>query len=121
MPTPVFPEIGCGAVAQYPASFEVAHAVRVQRSVDGTEQRFLRSGQSWRRWLIRLQRLTEEDAGKLREFFASVQGRATAFRFRDPWTMQWHEPCWFESDILSLDQLGDDQLQGELTIATKEG
>lgn len=117
---PDFPQIGCHAVAQYPSSLELAYAVTVQRSVDGSEQRFVRPGRSRRGWRIQLARLSESDAWRVTEFFGSLKGRATSFRFQDPWTGAWHEPCWFDLDVLPLTQQSDDLLQGELLISTPE-
>jgi uncharacterized protein (TIGR02217 family) len=120
MPLAEFPELSCGSVAQYPSRFAVMRKVTIQRTVDGLEQRFVRRGQARRRWQIRWQQLSEADAVKLREFFEAVRGRATGFRFRDPWTGQWHEPCWFESDAMGFEHRGTNQLRGELTITTRE-
>ncbi len=117
---PDFPQIGCRAVAQYPSSFELSFAVAVQRAVDGSEQRFLRPGRSQHTWRIQLANLRAQDARRVMDFFASLRGRATSFRFRDPWTGHWHEPCWFRSDTLLLTHLADDSLQGELLISTTE-
>ncbi len=117
---PDFPQIGCHAVAQYPSSYELSYAVTVQTAVDGTEQRFVRRGSSKRGWHVRLARLNTEDAQRVAEFFVSVKGRAASFRFQDPWTGQWHEPCWFDSDTLNLTYEGDDWLTGELRISASE-
>lgn len=118
---PDFPSIGCHAVAQYPSAFEVTFPLVIQRSVDGIEQRFLRPGQARRGWRILLQRLSEADAQTVMAFFRSVKGRASSFRFQDPWTGQWHEPCWFQSDTLPLLHTSDDRFEGELLITAPEG
>jgi len=117
---PDFPQIGCSAVAQYPSSLGLSWPTVVQRSVDGSEQRFVRPGEVRRSWRIRLERLTESDAQRVADFFRAVKARATPFRFQDPWTSLWHDPCWFDSDELELIHRGDDMLQGELRISTTE-
>lgn len=113
---PDFPEIGCHAIAQYPSSFELRAPVVVQRYVDGTEQRFLDRLPATRTWRIQLQRLSEADATLVRDFFRAVAGSGTSFRFQDPWTAEWIEPCWFRTDELSLDHIADDLFTGELDI-----
>jgi hypothetical protein len=50
----------------------------------------------------------------------SLQGRAGSFRFQDPWTGQWHEPCWFDTDTLSLTHQSDDRARADLRITTAE-
>lgn len=117
---PDFPEIGCYAVAQYPSSFELAWPVVVQTAVNGSEQRFARPGRASRTWQIRLERLSEEDANEVWGFFRQLKGRASTFRFRDPWTEQWHDPCWFDTDELAFTHLSEGVFQGELLITTKE-
>ena len=117
---PDFPEIGCHAVAQYPASFTILAPTVIQQYVDGSEQRFPGDIRMRRTWTIRLQRLDEASTERVRNFFASVAGRATSFRFRDPWTGVWFETCWFNSDALSLDHLRNGVFAGELEIIAED-
>lgn len=117
---PDFPEIGCGAIAQYPSSYEIQAPAVIQHYVDGSEQRFASHAKRQRIWRIGLQRLSEADAVRVREFYASVAGRTSGFRFRDPWTGTWFEPCWFKNDSLVLDHWHDDVFAGEIEIYTED-
>lgn len=117
---PDFPQIGCASVAQHPSSFDVSWPGVVQRSVDGSEQRFVRPGMRNRVWRIRLDRLGEADTHRVFSFFRSMKGRATSFRFLDPWSNVWHEPCWFATDELQFVHEDMDRLRGTLLITTKE-
>lgn len=117
---PNFPVIGCHAVAQYPSAFETSFAVSIQRAVDGSEQRFVRPGQARRSWRILLHRLHPEDAERVVGFFTSLQGRASSFRFQDPWTGQWYEPCWFDTDTLPVTHESDQHARADLRIVTAE-
>lgn len=117
---PDFPEIGCHAVAQYPASFEILAPTIVQQYVDGGEQRFPGSARMRRTWTVRLQRLDEASAGRVCDFFASVAGRATSFRFRDPWTGAWFDPCWFKTDSLPFEHVREGAFTGEIEIFAED-
>ncbi|MCC6261965.1 MAG: DUF2460 domain-containing protein [Bryobacterales bacterium] len=117
---PDFPEIGCHAVAQHPASFEILAPVVIQRYVDGGEQRFPAGFPMQRSWTIRLQRLNEADAARVTGFFESVAGRATSFRFRDPWTGVWFETCWFKSDALALEHTHNGMFAVEIEIFAED-
>ncbi len=117
---PDFPEIGCQAIAQYPSSYEIVAPTVIQQYVDGGEQRFATTDAIRRTWVLRLDRLSESDANRVWDFFESVNGRSASFRFKDPWTNAWVEPCWFESDSLAFDHLSDGVFQGELHIYAEE-
>lgn len=117
---PDFPDIGCHSVAQYPASFEIHAPTVIQQYVDGGEQRFPSGDPMQRAWRIRLERLDEASANRVRRFFESVAGSATSFRFRDPWTGAWFDTCWFKNDVLVLDHLRDGVFAGELEIYAED-
>ncbi len=117
---PDFPAIGCHAVAQYPASFEILAPVVIQRYIDGGEQRFPGTGRMRRTWTIRLRSLDEASAGRVADFFASVSGRATSFRFQDPWTGEWFDTCWFKDDALALEHTRNGMFAGEIEIFAED-
>ena len=71
---PDFPEIGCQAVVQYPASVEILTPTVIQQYVDGSEQRFPSHTRMRRTWTIRLQRLDEASAERILNFFNSWLG-----------------------------------------------
>ena len=112
-----FPKLKTGAVMQYPASRSVEGATQVFRFVDGSEQRF-RQRLVARRWVIRLERLDEEELQRLEEFFGSVQGRAGSFSFTDPWDDVAHDDCSLEGDEMVVEVSGE--MRGRTVLVVRE-
>lgn len=98
-----FPALKTGAVMQYPAQRGLSFATRVGCFVDGSEQRHREFPSGLRRWIIRLDLLTEEEMVTLEEFFRSQQGQAGTFEFPDPWDGLTYSNCSFESEEAALD------------------
>lgn len=98
-----FPTLKTGAVAQYPAERAQQHSTNVYEFVDGSEQRFSGFAAPLRRWLIRLNQLTEAEMRTLEEFFESQVGASGSFSFTDPWDAAVYPDCSLESDVLRLD------------------
>ena len=98
-----FPLLKTGAVAQDGSLTAVTFGTRVVRFADGDEQRFrLRRGPS-RRWMIRLELLTDEEAAAIASFLDARQGRHGRFSFFDPWDELEYPDCSLESDSQLLD------------------
>lgn len=81
-----FPVLSTGAVGQYPMARGVSYNVEVIRFMDGSDQRYLTRGKPLRRWLIKLDQLTEAELGRLEQFFDSAQGNFESFDFPDPFS-----------------------------------
>jgi hypothetical protein len=64
----------------------VSYNVEVIRFMDGSDQRYLTRGKPLRRWLIKLDQLTEAELGQLEQFFESAQGNFGSFEFPDPFS-----------------------------------
>lgn len=79
-----FPVLSSGAVTQYPTVFASGQAVQVIRFLDGSDQRYLMQGRTFRRWQIRLDLLNETEIAQLEAFFVAQQGDFAAFVFSDP-------------------------------------
>ena len=79
-----FPLLSSGAVTQYPTVFASGQAVQVIRFLDGSDQRYLTQGRTFRRWQIRLDLLNEMEIAELEAFFAAQQGDFSTFVFPDP-------------------------------------
>jgi hypothetical protein len=99
----LFPKLATGAVAQYPATRTIEHRTRVIQYTDGTEQRLSRRKAPVRRWIIKLDQLTEREVHDVLSFFAEVRGRAERFDFEDPWTGEIQPDCRFEQDDIAVD------------------
>lgn len=80
----IFPALSTGAVTQYPAPVSTGQAVQVVRFLDGSDQRYLMQGRTFRSWQIKLELLTESETAQIEAFFASQQGDFATFTFPDP-------------------------------------
>lgn len=103
-----FPKLRSGAVSQYPTGRGISYSTWVGQFVGGKEQRFREFPSSLLRWVIELQLLSAREAGELRAFFMSEQGRAGKFEFEDPWTGTVYADCSFESDENEIRWDGED-------------
>ena len=97
-----FPVLKTGAILQYPVTRAVSFATTVYRFLDGSEQRYREYAAPVRRWVVRLNLLTEAEIAEIDAFYAGVQGGANAFEFTDPWDGVLYSNCHFENDSLAL-------------------
>ena len=104
-----FPTLQTGAVAQYPTVREQRREAAVLRFVDGSEQRYRDSGNTTRRWMIRLDQLDEEELAAIERLFDEAQGRAGSFAFKDPLDGSVYENCSFDEDELTIARRDEDQ------------
>ncbi len=79
-----FPTLSSGAVSQYGLPIGFVWPAQVIRFVDGSDQRFLASGQMFRRWAINLNLLNESEIASVEAFFNALGGEYTTFTFPDP-------------------------------------
>ncbi len=79
-----FPLLSSGAVAQYPTVVSNGQATQAIRFLDGSDQRYLTQGRSYRQWQIRFDLLNETEIAQLELFFAAQQGDFATFVFPDP-------------------------------------
>lgn len=115
---PDFPQLRTGAVIQYPARRHFSFATRVLRFIDGTEQRFRLWPSVLHQWVIRLDLLTEEELGNLRDFHRSRAGQAQNFRFVDPWNEVEYVNCTFDGDDFEAVLRGEGR--GDLSLVVRE-
>ena len=93
-----FPQLRSGAVVQYPAMKTFRYSTELLRFLDGGEQRYRQQSGGLRRWLVRLDLLTEEEMERLEQFFIEQGGSSGSFTFHDPWEGTDYPDCSFESD-----------------------
>ena len=79
-----FPTLSTGAVTQYGSPTGFVWPAQVIRFLDGTDQRFLASGNVFRRWLINLRLLNESEIAAVEAFFSGLSGEYSTFTFPDP-------------------------------------
>jgi len=87
---------------QDPAEGRTSFATEVLRFVDGSEQRFRKSGKPVRRWVVRLDLLDEGEMKQLEVFFRAMQGALGSFRFLDPETGMLHSNCSLDQDKMGI-------------------
>lgn len=81
-----FPTLSTGAVSQYPAPLLTSQNVQAIRFLDGTDQRYMTQGRTYRTWEIRLDLLNEAELAQLETFFVQTAGDYASFGFPDPFT-----------------------------------
>jgi phage-related protein len=111
-----FPALNTGAVMQYPAQRSVEYATQVLRFVDGAEQRFAGYETSLRRWVIRLEKLSEDEMNRIVRFYSVQAGASGTFSFTDPWDGTVYPSCSFEDDEMTVGLNGENHLKTTLTI-----
>ena len=111
-----FPVLKTGAILQYPATRIVAFATSVYRFLDGSEQRYRDFAAPVRRWVVRLNLLTEGEIAELDRFYASLHGGASSFEFTDPWDGTVYPNCYFENDNLALQAQEEGRARTSFTI-----
>jgi hypothetical protein len=97
-----FPKLSTGALHQYPAATRIRFSTRVLKHVDGSEQRFPQFASGKREWVLELERLSDEEIGTLREFWADVQDTGGEFAFTDPVDGSVYQRCEFQQSSLEL-------------------
>jgi hypothetical protein len=94
-----FPLLSSGAFAQYPVSQLISYETEAIEFVDGQSQRCLVRGKRLRKWLLRLELISQEELATLEDFFRTHQGTYRPFTFLDPFTGETVFPCRFGADL----------------------
>ncbi len=103
-----FPLLSTGAVTQYPLEIATGQSSQVVRFLDGSDQRYRMQGHMLRRWLIRLDLLTETEIQSLELFFAAQSTGYSTFVFPDPYSGAAVINCRFGSDTLLTEYESED-------------
>jgi hypothetical protein len=113
-----FPLLKTGAVAQYPAGWNLSYATAVFNFLDGSQQKCRQLPAVSKSWVIQLDLLDDTELTGISEFFQSQQGRFGAFSFQDPWDGTVYPNCSFASDELQM--LLNDEGRGGLKLVIQE-
>jgi hypothetical protein len=111
-----FPRLKTGALTQYPTALELARPVETVRFLDMGRQAYVDSGDSLRRWRLRLNLLDESELAAVIEFFVAMRGSLGRFEFEDPATGEVVANCRFDDDELALSSSGEFNAQTALTV-----
>lgn len=93
-----FPRLSTNAVTQYPSARRFEAKTQVMRFVDGTEQRFRTLSRPQKRWMLRLDLISDEEYAALERFFEANGGADGEFTFVDPWDGQEYPDCSFDME-----------------------
>ncbi len=101
-----FPTLTSGAVTQYPLAQNTGQSVEVIRFLDGSDQRYLMQGRTFRQWQIRLSLLTDGEIEQIETFFEAQQGNYAPFTFPDPISGEDVPNCRFGTSGLLTEYVG---------------
>jgi hypothetical protein len=93
-----FPQLRTGAVLQYPSLKRVEYSTRVMTFIDGTEQRFREHTKTLQSWIVRLDKLTEDEIANVQGFVRKQFAGNSTFSFTDPWDDVVHSDCTLVGD-----------------------
>lgn len=79
-----FPLLSSGAATQYPTTVTNGQGVQVVRFLDGSDQRYLNQGRTFRQWQIHLDLLNDTEIAQVEAFFVAQSGNYSVFTFPDP-------------------------------------
>ena len=116
-----FPVLSSGAVTQYPAPLRFGQAAQVIRFLDGSDQRYLIQGRSFRSWEIRVDLLNGSEMQQIESFFTSMQGDYSKFLFPDPFTGQMVPNCRIGAPGVILEYVGEDVGAASLWVIETDG
>ena len=111
-----FPRLSTGAVMQYPSDRSHQYSTRVLKFVDGGEQRYREQSAAAKRWIVRLDALTDGEATDVEQFCLGCQGRFGSFSFTDPWDNTEHADCSLENDVIVIEQAGESRTKIALIV-----
>jgi hypothetical protein len=111
-----FPTLTTGAVTQYPSGRSSTYSTHVTRFMDGSEQRFRELKAPVRRWLIRLDQISAQEATAIELCYLASQGEFGSFSFVDPWDGTEYPDCSFEQERLSVTAIADSEVRTHLVI-----
>lgn len=117
----IFPSLSSGAVAQYPVLTTMGQNAQVIRFLDGSDQRYLQQGRSFRSWQIKLSLLNEAEIAQIETFFVEQQGDYLPFSFPDPFSGTTVANCRLASSALVSQYLGVDSGATSLWVIETNG
>lgn len=116
-----FPLLSSGAVTQYPAALATSQGAQVIRFLDGTDQRYLTQGRTFRQWQIKLNLLNESEIQQIETFFAAQLGDYSSFTFPDPFSGTNVPNCRIAVSGLVTDYLGVDISSTSFWVVETDG
>ena len=114
----VYPQLGSGALGQYPITKRRRFRTVANRSADSRMVKLEDPAAAVTEWRLQYAGLIDAEANALREFFAAVEGTLKDFTFLDPvsnllaWSEILDEAAWTRGPLLSLTKAVPDPTGG---------
>src|ERR1039457_3738684 len=117
---PTYPQLGSGALSQFPVQKTRRLRTVVNQAADGSTIKLADPAAEATEWLLTYADLSDAEAAALRAFFDSAEGTLNGFTFLDPagnllaWSDQLDNAMWQKDPLLSLTGGVADPLGGTL-------
>jgi hypothetical protein len=104
----VYPQLGSGALSQFPVQKTRRTRTVVNRAADGSTIKLADPAAEVTEWLLTYADLSDEEAAALRTFFDAMEGTLNEFTFLDPtgnllaWSGQLDNSAWQADPLLNL-------------------
>jgi len=114
----VYPQLGGGALVQYPIVKRRVTRTVTNRVADGQTVKLADPGAGITEWRLQYSGLLDSEAAALREFFEQSEGSLQDFTFLDPmsnllaWSETPGEAVWARGPVLSIESGVDDPMGG---------
>jgi len=105
----VYPQLGGGALSQYPTVKRRSFRTLINRAADGRTVKLADPGGGFTEWQLRYSGLIDAEAAALLEFFEKAEGTLQSFTFLDPisnllaWSETLGEAVWARGPLLSIE------------------
>jgi hypothetical protein len=116
----VYPQLGTGALSQFPIRKERRTRTVVNSAADGRAIRLADPAAATTAWQLEYADITDSEAGALGAFFSAVEGTLNGFTFLDPagnllaWSGRLDDAVWVRGPMLSLADGAPDPAGGAL-------
>ena len=104
----VYPQLGTGALGQFPIRKEKRTRTVVNSAADGSAIKLADPAAATTTWRLDYAELMDSEAGAIAGFFAAVEGTLNGFTFLDPagnllaWSGQLDDAVWVRGPMLTL-------------------
>jgi hypothetical protein len=108
MTAPAYPQLGSGALGQFPIRKTRRTRTVINRAADGSTIRLSDPAGVITEWALTYADLSDEEAGRLQGFFEAAEGTLNGFTFLDPagnllaWSEQLDNAVWQKDPYLQL-------------------
>jgi hypothetical protein len=104
----VYPQLGSGALSQYPLRKTRRARTLINEAADGTSVRLSDPAGETTEWQLEYAEISDEEAAALEELFGAAEGSLLGFTFLDPsanllaWTDRLDDEVWQKDPLLTL-------------------